>query len=167
MRSNVLVVLALAVGAVGFVACEDDDDDEIRWEATLVGTEEDPTPVTTTADGDFVMTDNGTNFTYTLRVRNIESVIAGGAHLHIAPPPALPTDTFGPVIVGLSPTVSVTPAGSAFVTLAQGSFTQGTATTNPITLDSLRTLLNAGRVYVNVHTVTHTGGHIRGPVRRD
>jgi hypothetical protein len=166
MRSNGMIAMALLVGALGFVACEDDDDDDNQWRATLVGTTERPTPVTTTADGTFEMTDNGTNFSYLLRVRNIAAVNAGGAHLHIAPPPRAAADTFGAVIVGLNPNVSVTPAGSAFVTLATGTFTAGTGT-NPISLDSLRTLLNAGRVYVNVHTAANPGGHIRGTVVRD
>lgn len=162
MRSNVLVVLALAVGAVGFVACEDDDEDSNRFEATLSGAAERPTQVTTNATGTFSLVDNGGSMTFTLNVTGLPQT-ATAAHIHVAPTrpgtnlPAM-ADTSGAVVAPLtiSNTVQTGILGQGAITLSAG-----------ITLDSVRALLNNGRAYVNVHTAANPAGHIRGNITRD
>ena len=149
------------VAAIGIGACSDDDDDEDsnEYSASLTGAAERPTAVNTTATGLFTLTDNGSSMSYTLTVANLPTgVTNGGAHIHIAPPPRPAADTSGGVIVNLNPTLNVTSG-----VLAQGSFTAG----NSISLDSVRTLLNVGRAYVNVHTPANPGGHIRGNITRN
>lgn len=156
------VMLCALVGALALVGCDDDDDDEAsnQYTASLNGQNERPTPVQTSATGTFSLTDNGTSMSYILTVNGLPSpgVTAGGAHIHIAPPPRAAADTSGGVIVNLNPTQNITSG-----VLAQGSFTAG----NTISLDSVRTLLNNGRAYVNVHTPANLGGHIRGTIVRN
>lgn len=159
MQRYRIFLLAIAT-AVGVGACDEDGEDEEtnRYVATLTGQAERPTPVTTTATGNFELTDNGTSMTYTLTVNGVPGPITG-AHIHAVPRSGVaPADTTGGVFVNLNPSTTVTSG-----VLAQGTFT----TTVPgISLDSLRTLMNAGRTYVNVHTQANPGGHLRGTITR-
>lgn len=159
MRRYGVAVLAL-VAAIGIGACDEDDDEEDanQYTASLTGAAERPNQVNTQATGSFTLTDNGASMDYVLTVNNLpQTVTAGGAHIHIAPPPRPAADTSGPVIVNLNPSQTVQSG-----VLAQGTFTAG----NSITLDSVRTLLNNGRAYVNVHTPANPAGHIRGTITR-
>ena len=164
MRRNVLMFLAV-VGVLGFVACEDDEDDSNQYSATLNGAQERPTAVTTTATGTFTLTDNGSSMAYTLTVNGLPQN-ATAAHIHVAPTrpgtnlPAA-ADTSGGVVVSLNPATNCTTC-----TLAQGTLT-ATNFTAPFTMDSLRVLLNNGRAYANVHTATNPAGHIRGNITRN
>jgi len=159
-----MMVLAI-VAAVGLGACDDDDDEgENEYEATLTGTAERP-PVTTTATGAFSLEDNGTSMTYNLTVNGITGITA--AHIHAIPRSGVaPADTTGGIVVALSGVSTVTSG-----LLAQGTITQanivGLGGAAPISMDSLRTLMNAGRTYVNVHTTANPAGHIRGTIERD
>lgn len=154
-------MLILAIVAIGLYGCDDDDDDTVRFTATLTGAAERPNPVTTTATGDATVTDNGgTSMSYQVNVSGIQGVNA--AHIHVAA-----ADVAGPIVVNLSPNTTITTG-----VLASGQFTaaniqalqQGAA---PISMDSLRVLMRAGLTYVNVHTATSPGGHIRGQLQLD
>jgi hypothetical protein len=159
MRRNGMAALAL-VGVLAFVACEDDDEDSNRFEATLSGAAERPTQVTTNATGTFSLTDNGGSMTFTLNVNGLPQV-ASAAHIHVAPTrpgtnlPAA-ADTFGGIVAPL--TISNT--------VQTGILGQGAVTLN-VSIDSLRALLNNGRAYANVHTAANPAGHIRGNITRD
>ena len=165
MRRSGAVVLAL-VGALVLGACDDDEEDSNDYGATLTGAAERPTAVQTNATGEFTLTDNGASMSYVLTVNNLTGPVTG-AHIHAIPRSgAAPSDTTGGIAVNLQPQGNITTG-----TLAQGSFTAaniqalpGGAT--PISLDSLRTLINAGRTYVNVHTQASPAGHIRGTIVR-
>jgi hypothetical protein len=168
MRSPVLVALALTA-LIGVAACEEDDGDgdENEYSATLTGAAERPTPVTNASTtGTFSLVDNGANMTYTL---NLNGTIVGpvtGAHIHAIPRSGVaPADTTGGIVVNLSPGTALTGL------LASGTITQssivGLGGAAAITMDSLRTLINAGRTYVNVHTQANPGGHIRGTIVRN
>ena len=168
MKRYGLAVIAL-VAAVGIGACGDDDEDEDsnRYVASLTGTAERPTAVNTTATGSFTLTDNGASMDYILNVAGITGPITG-AHIHAVPRSGVAAaDTTGGIVVDLAPPNNAVTTGI----LAQGSFTAtniralGTGAT-PMTMDSLRTLINAGRTYVNVHTQANPGGHIRGTIVR-
>ena len=167
MRRYGMMVLAI-VAAVGLGACDDDDDEgENEYEATLTGAAERPTPVTTTATGSFTLEDNGASMTYNLTVNGLVGPVTG-AHIHAIPRSgAAPADTTGGIVVNLNPTL---PTGGTGV-LASGTITQasilGLGGAAAISMDSLRTLMNAGRTYVNVHTQANTAGHIRGTIVRD
>jgi hypothetical protein len=162
MRHVKLICLVALIGIAG--ACDDDEGDGDEYEAVLTGGAERPA-VTTTATGNFELQDDGASMTYTLTVNNITGVTA--AHIHAIPRSgAAPADTVGGIVVNLNPTLTVTSG-----VLAQATFTAanivGLAGAAPISLDSLRTLMNAGRTYVNVHTAANPGGHIRGTITRD
>ena len=168
MRRYGLVILAL-VAAVGIGACDGDDDEEDsnEYAATLSGAAERPTPNTQASTGSFTLTDNGASMSYVLTVNNLVGTVSG-AHIHAIPRSGVaPADTTGGIVVNLNPAAGVTTG-----TLAQGTITQanilGLGGAAPISMDSLRTLINAGRTYVNVHsTPNFPGGLIRGTIVRD
>lgn len=166
MRPNGILILGL-LAAAGLGACSDDDDDDSNtYSATLTGAAERPNPVTTTATGNFTLTDNGASMAFVLTVNNLTGPVTG-AHIHAIPRSAAqPADTTGGIAVNLSPQAGITDG-----TLAQGTITAASIQplpggTTPISLDSLRTLINAGRTYVNVHTQANPAGHIRGTIVR-
>jgi hypothetical protein len=159
-------LICLLVAMIGIAACDDDEGDGDDYEAVLTGGAERPTPVTTTATGNFDLQDDGASMSYTLTVNNITGPIIG-AHIHAVPVSGVAAaDTTGGIVVNLNPSATVTSG-----VLAQGTITQasilGLNNAAPISLDSLRDLLNSGRTYVNVHTQASPGGHIRGTVTRD
>jgi hypothetical protein len=167
MRRYGLVILAL-VAAVGIGACDDDedDDDSNEYAAILNGLNERPTN-TQASTGSFTLIDNGASMNYVLTVNGLVGTVSG-AHIHAIPRSGVaPADTTGGIVVNLNPATGVTTG-----TLAQGTITQanilGLGGAAPISMDSLRTLINAGRTYVNVHTTPNfPGGLIRGTIVRD
>ncbi len=159
MRRFGLVVFAL-VTAVGIGACGDDDEeDSVEFVATLNGGNERPNPVNnTSAAGNATVTDNGGSMSFVVNVTGIANVTA--AHIHVAS-----VDSAGPIVVDLTPNTAITTG-----ILAQGTFTQANIRplqtgAAPISMDSLRVLMRAGRTYVNVHNTANPGGHIRGQLR--
>jgi hypothetical protein len=138
----------LAVALVG-VACGDDiittaipEGLEV-FTATLNGTNERPTPVTTTATGRAVITVLGNLVSWKVDVTDMDSVTVGHIHKGVA-------DSTGNPIV----TFSVTATGLDFTgTVAVGSL---------VVVDSVLTLMRAQRAYVNIHTKKNGGGEIRG-----
>ncbi len=163
MRRFGVVILAL-VTSVGMGACDEDegdDDDSVEFEATLTGQNERPTQVQTSATGTATVTDNGgATMSYVVNVNGIQNVTA--AHIHVAS-----VDSAGPIVVDLVPNTSVTTG-----VLAQGTFNQSNIRAlqtgaTPISMDSLRALMRAGRTYVNVHNTANPGGHIRGQLALD
>ena len=165
MRSYGVALVVLCT-AVGLGACDDDDEDSNRYEATLRGDAERPV-VNTTATGQFTMTDNGATMSYVLTVNGITPPITG-AHIHVIPRSGVaPADTTGPILINFNPPNNQVSTGI----LAQGSFSADTirilsGSTTRMSFDSLRTLIDAGRAYVNVHNQANPGGHIRGTIRR-
>jgi hypothetical protein len=167
MRRIGAAALALVMAA-GIVACDDDDEDEDSntYVASLTGAAERPTAVTTNATGSFTMQDDGSQMSFVLTVNNITGPITG-AHIHAVPRSGVAAaDTTGGIVVNLNPPNNAVTTGI----LAQGTITQaniqGLGTAAPISMDSLRTLINAGRTYVNVHTQANLAGHIRGTIVR-
>ncbi|MDP9382235.1 MAG: CHRD domain-containing protein [Chloroflexota bacterium] len=100
------------------------------------------------AQGQFILRlqDDGT-FYYKLIVANIENVRA--AHIHLGAP-----GQNGHVLVGLYS--NPTGTGRFSGVLAEGEFTP---------TQEFLTALEAGNLYVNVHTLQYGGGEIRGQVR--
>ena len=123
----------------------------------LSGDEEVP-PVDTDAQGQakFQLNRAGDALQYKLIVANIDDVVA--SHIHCAP-----AGENGPVGVTLftgGPT-------SAPGTLAEGTITEPDAgnACGWGTLDDVVAAMRDGDAYVNVHTVEHGAGEIRGQIR--
>ncbi len=110
----------------------------------LNGANERPTPVTSTAKGHAIITALGNQLSWKVDITAaIDSVTIGHIHRGVA-------DSAGGVIQNLSPT----PTGIGFTgTVALGS---------AVVVDSVLTLMRAGKAYVNIHTKAHPGGEIRG-----
>lgn len=125
--------------------------------AHLQGDHEVP-PVDTQAQGQAIVKPNedGTQLSYTLIVANIEDVVA--SHIHCAP-------------AGVNGSVGVTLFTGGPATL-NGILAQGTVTApdagNSCGWDDVGDVIaaaNSGNAYVNVHTLAHPSGEIRGQLR--
>lgn len=170
MRSRKLLVPVFALALIGAIASCDEDitsidegfDDTATWRANLDAAQEVPAPTLTggaTPSGRAWITDNGTTLTYYMEYNGLTSN-ASNAHIHRAAP-----GIAGPAIVQfvfvqrpdgvVSGTVDMTVADVAF------------SANEVVSPDSLRTLLNNGNAYVNVHTTTNGAGEIRGQVNRN
>lgn len=146
-----LVMLAALAGAA---ACNSDDEE--RYEATLTGSAEVP-PVSTTTTGSAFFTVDGDELDFNLGAQNITGAIA--AHIHSGAPGEV-----GPPLVFLFEA----PAPGA--TIIAGSLSSGSVdatkmiASSGVSYDSLISLIRNGNAYVNVHTVAHPLGEIRGQI---
>lgn len=130
-----------------------------RFDAQLTGGEEVP-PVDTDASGhmSLQLSDDETELSFELVVSSIEDVTQ--AHIHLAPP-----GVNGPVVAFL---FGFVPGGVTIDgTLAEGTITEEDLIARPQvgfggTMEELIGRLRAGAAYVNVHTVAHPPGEIRG-----
>jgi hypothetical protein len=101
-----------------------------------------------------VFVDRTTQIDWSLRFDNIEQVTM--SHIH---GPALPNQN---AAVMFDLFIPPAPTGPLNGRVETGTIT-GSAT---VSLDSLRTLLNASRAYVNVHTTPLPAGAVRGQIVR-
>ena len=148
MRATRAFTMFATVALVG-VGCNDNNTTGIPaglevFKATLTGANERPTPITTTARATAIVTALGNQLSWKVDITSaIDSVTIGHIHRGVA-------DSAGGVIQNLSPT----PTGIGFTgTVALGS---------AVVVDSVLTLMRAGKAYVNIHTKAHPGGEIRG-----
>jgi hypothetical protein len=113
-------------------------------------------PLDSQAQGQFVGRTTATGFQYKLIVANISNVVA--AHLHCAP-----AGQNGPVGVTLFSGAPVSRSGI----LAQGPILMPDSSNGCgwATIEDMVDATDAGEVYVNVHTLTHLPGEIRGQLR--
>jgi hypothetical protein len=153
----VIALIALALVAAPAAAAGH------RFVAPLSGDEEVP-PVETRATGvaTFKLSRDGSEMSFRLIVANIENVTQ--AHIHLGPP-----GVNGPVVVWLYPE-GPPPApipGRFQGVLSTGTFTEADLV-GPLEGESFADLLDemrAGNTYVNVHTLQHPPGEIRGQIR--
>src|SRR5688500_7189948 len=129
------------------------------FHAILEGDEEVP-PVDSDAKGAaiFRTSNDGTELNYTLIVANIEDVTA--AHIHLAP-----RGENGDIVAFLFNPETPT-EGRTNGVLAEGTITSEDLV-GPLvdsTLSELIDEMEAGNTYVNVHTVEHPSGEIRGQI---
>jgi hypothetical protein len=129
------------------------------FHAILEGDEEVP-PVDSDAKGAaiFRTSNDGTELNYTLIVANIEDVTA--AHIHLAP-----RGENGDIVAFLFDPEEPT-EGRTNGVLAEGTITSEDLV-GPLegsTLSELIDEIEAGNTYVNVHTVEHPSGEIRGQI---
>ena len=128
--------------------------------AHLSGDEEVPNPVDTLAQGQaiFKLSQDSTELHYRLIVANIEFVTQ--AHIHVAP-----SGQNGSVVAFLFGFVpeGVTTNGPLAVGVITASDLIGPL--SGMSLDDLVAEMQAGNTYVNVHTLAHPAGEIRGQIR--
>ncbi|WP_415856877.1 CHRD domain-containing protein [Sinomonas sp. G460-2] len=113
--------------------------------AIPLNSEQETTGSTSDASGFFSSTINGTQFCYTLEVRDLTGP-AIGAHVHVAP-----RNVPGPIVIPLSVGAGTTWTSSACKTVSA----------------SLLSAISADpdAYYVNVHTHMWPGGEIRGQLK--
>lgn len=120
--------------------------------AHLVGDQETP-PNDSLAQGEVILHLNADGtISYKLIVANINNVFM--AHIHVAP-----RGVPGPIKQWLYPVSGPPPQllpGRTDGTLAEGTFTP---------TPTLLAAIESGDAYVNVHTLLHPGGEIRGQLR--
>jgi CHRD domain-containing protein len=127
-----------------------------HFKTHLTGNEEVPAVVTgAQGQATFKLSDDGQSLGYKLNVANIEDVTQ--AHIHLAAP-----GVNGGIVVFL---FGLEPDGVD----VNGRLASGTITADDLInalagqpLSSLITAIENGGAYVNVHTLAHPGGEIRG-----
>ena len=156
MRWKTLLVLSTAVAPWG-VGCSDSTAPApvpMQFTATLNAANELRTPpVNSTATGTALIVLSGDTLTYTVTATGLTSSVVA-SHIHVG----TPATVSGKVVNGFQ-TNAVTTG-----TVASGFILLSTlvVSTSQVSGDSLRTLLNTGNAYVNVHTSMNPGGEIRG-----
>ena len=163
VRTFVLLALAL-------VSCESLTEAPQRQPigAELRGGAVQPDSVGTTGSGSFTGTLRMLNgvaaVDYTL---SFSGLVGNATAVHLHGPAS--AENTGEILVDLS----APPAGSTGTVTLGGTSGSGngtldltTAFTPTVSGDSLHVLLDAGMVYVDVHTSTRAGGEIRGQIRK-
>jgi hypothetical protein len=135
-----------------------------RFLATLNGASMVPaTTSTTTGTVTFESAPGDSVMAFSLAVANMTGITQ--AHLHNAAAGAN-----GPTLVWLLPvngTAAQTPSVTLNGTISLGSIEPSWVRGTPrLAMDSVKALMRAGRLYVDVHSTTFTNGEIRGQVQR-
>jgi hypothetical protein len=148
-------VVAIAV-ALGCRAGDSTANADARYEAALTGAQERPVQTPSNATGSAVVTVSGRTATYVVTANGFTTQLMAG-HIHIGAEAVI-----GQVVV---PFVIAAQSGM----VATGTIDLGAPITyNTLTIsgDSLRTLFETGRAYVNLHTAAWPDGEIRGQLIR-
>lgn len=152
-RLSLAVLATLLTASIGFSA------DKGSFGARLSGSESVPQVKTMARGGaSFALAKDGKELTYKLTVSNIENVTA--AHIHLGK-----NGKSGPPLVGLFG--GPRKEGKFSGVLAEGTIGEkdlmGNLSGKP--LDELVKLIRSGETYVNVHTVGHPEGELRGQIK--
>jgi len=135
------------------------------FDAALSGRSVRPDSITTNGGGSFIamLSSDTSIMTYQVAYSQLSSA-ATQVHLH---GPAADTVVAGIIVdlaalpAGGSGTIDLGTSGSA-----AGSIDLDLPVTGGVSGDSLRKLMILGLLYVDVHTVNHSGGELRGQLRR-
>ena len=155
-------VVALGLAAVGLAVAASNG----HWKAHANGSQEVPVAIDTRAQGqaNFALAKDGESISFKLNVSNIEDAFM--AHVHAGAP-----GTNGPIVVWLYPSTdpgqAPSPGAATDRIRASGTITAAelTGAAGVDTLAELIALLDGGGAYVNVHTIAHPPGEIRGDIR--
>jgi hypothetical protein len=161
VRLTLVVALAAALSLGS--DCDDDptgivEDAEFLADP-LTGAAERPDPVTTTATGAAFFDVDGSTVRFRVEVEDIENVTL--AHIHNGG-----VDIAGPIVVELFNAAGTPRTFTARGVLVESTFTEADfeAAGGITTLDALIDAMEAGTVYVNVHTSDNPAGEIRGQI---
>jgi hypothetical protein len=166
MRTRPTVPFLLTVAMASILSLGSDCDDDItgiiqgaEFAADLTGAAERPDPVTTDATGDAFFDIEGQTIRYLIEVEDIDDVTL--AHIHNGD-----DDTAGPIVVELFNAGGTPVSFTDRDELIEGSFTAADlqAGGGITTIDALIDAMEAGTVYVNVHTTDNPNGEIRGQI---
>jgi Cu/Zn superoxide dismutase len=166
-RTKLLVAFAATIAAVAACESSTETDSTLHFAAVLNGSKEVPATTSTAIGQALVVVNSSGTLSYSVTWSGLTGVY-NGAHIHG------PADSTGTAAVLVD--FSVKPAGSAGDTIttppaatgfASGNLNiAGSTTYGGITGDSLVKLLNAGKLYVNIHTVANAAGEIRGQLKK-
>lgn len=153
------LLAVLLLPAAGSATASDDPSSPRHFIAQLSGGQEVP-PVATDATGTaaFRLSDDGTKLRFFLSTEGLDRITQ--AHIHLAP-----AGQNGLIVAFLFPL-------SASGVNGEGFIVAGTLTSQDLVgplvgqpFDSLIAAMRSGNAYVNVHTIAHPGGEIRGQIR--
>jgi hypothetical protein len=157
MRSRAIAFASVLILGTA-ISCSDKNDPTSpvsleTYVANMTGAKERPTPTpsTATGTGTFVFESSGEiSYLVTVPSSTPLSALPTGLHIHA------PADTgqFIGVMVGFN----------GFNVATSGVMASGTirGVSAAVSLDSLKSLIRGGKVYLNLHSTTYTGGEIRG-----
>ncbi len=149
----------VSAALVGLLACGADGStstQDARYAATLSGASERPVQTRSPATGSALVTVSGRVATFVVTASGFTTPLTAG-HIHIGA-----GNVIGPVVVPFA-------ISAQSGTVATGTIDLGAPVTfNTLTIsgDSLRTLFETGRAYVNLHTAAWPDGEIRGQIVR-
>jgi hypothetical protein len=162
-RHSVATVVALVLASIGLLASAVLAAPQVRNFAAPLDSGQEIPPVDSEATGvaHFTLDRDGDALAYRLNVANIEDVTM--AHIHVGT-----RGVNGPVVVWLYPDA---PPAQLIEGRTQGTLAAGVVTGDDLVgplagqdLDALIELIRAGEAYVNVHTLEHPAGEIRGQI---
>lgn len=168
---NALTAVVLSLCSIGFVGCDDEDDDEDYVANLNAASEVTTNPLvgnpTATGIANLVLEDRVLTVTVTVTGQLTSNLTA--SHIH---GPASTTANAG-IILDFVPSMSaVIAAGTRTGQIVSASFDLDALPVSAtgvlrVTADQLIEFLNTGQAYVNVHTQSNPGGEIRGQILRD
>lgn len=164
MRRNLLSLAGVALLALA-AGCGSDEPTAPQaagYAATMSAAKErnaDGTPasVTSTAAGSAFLSLSGSRLTYELRLTAQLTDSAVAAHIHVGD-----STQAGPAVV----TLAVARLRNGVIAAASTEISAAAGGVSTISADSLRTLLENGKAYVNVHSKRYPDGEIRGQVAK-
>lgn len=171
MPTGTKLPAAIAVCLAVVAACESSTDVAVnaRYAGFMNGAKEKPTATTSTATGQALVEVNAAGtMSYSVTWSGLTGA-PNGAHIH---GPADSTQTAAVLInFAALPTGSTQPVANVMNATGSSSGNVDIKPTAVITAtvngDSLRKLLDAGLLYVNVHTAANGGGEIRAQLIRN
>ncbi|MEO8453370.1 MAG: CHRD domain-containing protein [Gemmatimonadota bacterium] len=155
MANHIFGLAAVAAVVIGWTGTTSRAPSAARYVARMTGAQETP-PNNTKAKGTASFTIDGTKLEFTIEVHDLTGPPTA-AHIHVGAPGAS-----GPPVY----TFTIKPGAGTSGTISEGSLDLTKDASAGVSGDSLKTLLNNGHAYVNVHTKNFPGGETRGEVMK-